>query len=67
MADRELEIKFYLTDKASLQDRLAQLGGRIKHPRVNEWNLRFDTPGRTLSAQSQADRKSTRLNSSHRT
>lgn len=54
MADRELEIKFYLTDKASLQDRLAQLGGRIKHPRVNEWNLRFDTPGRTLSAQSQA-------------
>ncbi len=54
MSDRELEIKFHIRHKELLEEKLAALGGRISHPRVNEWNLRFDTPEKLISARGQA-------------
>lgn len=54
MADREMEIKFHLQNKGLLEEKLGALGGKVRHPRVNEWNLRFDTPEKLISARGQA-------------
>jgi len=54
MADREMEIKFHLQNKDSIEENLRALGGKVKHPRVNEWNLRFDTPEKLISTRGQA-------------
>lgn len=41
---QELEAKFYINDLSALKARLVTLGAALKHPRVLEINLRFDTP-----------------------
>ena len=41
---QELEAKFYINDLSALKARLEVLGAELKHPRVLEINLRFDTP-----------------------
>jgi adenylate cyclase class 2 len=46
--DRELEVKFYLTRRKELEERLIAQGGQLKEPRVHEINLRFDTPDQSL-------------------
>ena len=46
---QELEVKFYLDDLPSLEDRLKQLGARLVQKRVYESNLRFDTPDGDLT------------------
>ena len=48
--NQELEVKFYLSDLATLQARLEALGARLVQPRVYEINLRFDTPDGSLTS-----------------
>ncbi len=48
-SDQELEVKFYLTSLAGLEDRLKGLNARLVQPRVHEVNLRFDTPDLQLT------------------
>jgi len=45
----EIEVKFYLSDKKSFEDRLRQVGAQLAHKRVFEANYRFDTPDLQLS------------------
>ncbi len=42
MKDQELEVKFYVSDLAGLQQKLERLGARLVQARVHEINLRFD-------------------------
>jgi adenylate cyclase class 2 len=49
MHDTEIEIKFYINNLPGVQARLEHLGAQLVQPRTHEVNLRFDTPGRTLS------------------
>jgi adenylate cyclase class 2 len=46
--DKELEVKFYLSRREELEEKLIERGGQIKEPRVHEINLRFDTPDMSL-------------------
>ena len=46
---QELEVKFYLDDLPTLEDRLRQIGARLVQKRVYESNLRFDTPDGELT------------------
>lgn len=48
-SDRELEVKFHLPALAGLENRLHELGAELTAPRVFEVNLRFDTPGGTMT------------------
>ena len=41
---QEIEAKFYLNHPDAIRERLVSLGAVVKHPRVFEVNLRFDTP-----------------------
>jgi adenylate cyclase class 2 len=41
--DREIEVKFYINDIASLERRLVGLGATQERERTRELNLRFDT------------------------
>jgi adenylate cyclase class 2 len=54
MADQEKEIKFYLSDMQGFLQRVEKANGKVTHPRVAEWNLRFDTPEKNLSTNGQA-------------
>lgn len=45
----EIEVKFYLSDKKSFEDRLHHFGAQLTHARVFEANYRFDTPELQLS------------------
>ena len=47
----EVEVKFYLSDKASFEDRLRRIGAVLERERTHEVNYRFDTPEMTLSRQ----------------
>jgi adenylate cyclase class 2 len=47
--EQELEIKLYLADLPALRNSLERLGARLAQPRVQETNLRFDTPGGELT------------------
>jgi len=47
----ESEVKFYLTDIASFEDRLQKARASLLHERVHEVNYRFDTPQRTFSSE----------------
>ncbi|OGO37470.1 MAG: hypothetical protein A2W35_14105 [Chloroflexi bacterium RBG_16_57_11] len=49
MKDQELEVKFFVTNLRSVEDRLRRLGAHLSLPRVLEVNLRFDTPDGDLS------------------
>jgi adenylate cyclase class 2 len=46
--DMELEVKFYLSNRKELEEKLIVQGGQLKDPRVHEINLRFDTPDQSL-------------------
>lgn len=47
----EIEVKFYLSNKKSFEDRLQQIGAQLAHARVFEVNYRFDTPDLQLSRE----------------
>jgi adenylate cyclase class 2 len=47
--DKELEVKFYLSRRKELEEKLIAHGGQLKDARVLEINLRFDTPDLSLS------------------
>lgn len=47
----ESEVKFYISDKSSFEDRLRRVGGLLLHERVHEVNYRFDTPQLDLSRE----------------
>lgn len=47
---KELEVKFYLSRRAALEQKIIALGGQLSQPRVHEINLRFDTPGLELAS-----------------
>ncbi len=41
---KEIEAKFYISDREKLEDRLVSMGAEMVLPRALEYNLRFDTP-----------------------
>jgi adenylate cyclase, class 2 len=47
--DRELEVKFYISRRKELEEKILSMGGQLEAPRVHEVNLRFDTPEQTLA------------------
>jgi len=49
ISDKELEVKFYLSDFPGLRTRLEAAGAQLVQPRVHEINLRFDTPSGDLA------------------
>jgi adenylate cyclase class 2 len=48
-ADQEIEVKFLVRDLPTITNRLQTLGARLTAPRVQETNLRFDTPDGALT------------------
>ena len=48
-SDKELEVKFYVSDLKQVERRLVQLGATLLQPRTHEYNLRFDTPNGSLA------------------
>ena len=46
---QEIEVKFYLSDRARLARRLVELGARLEHEHIHEVNLRLDTPALELT------------------
>lgn len=53
MQNAEIELKFPISDPASLQSRLSQLGFHLQTPRTFEHNTLYDTPARDLRRQRQ--------------
>ena len=51
--DREIEVKFYLVHPELFVNILNQNGALLVQTRVNEWNLRFDSPNKVLSSSGQ--------------
>lgn len=51
MHEHELEVKFYVTDLAGLENRLRAKGANLTAKHVYELNLRFDTPDEKLSRE----------------
>jgi len=49
----EKEAKFYVRDLKKVEGAIVKMGGTVAQPRTFESNLRFDTPGRALSASYQ--------------
>ena len=47
----EMEVKFYLTDPTSFEQRLRSIGASLTQPRTFETNLRFDTPDLALTKE----------------
>ena len=45
----EMEVKFYLQDRVSYENRLRSIGARMERIRTHELNYRFDTPDMRLS------------------
>jgi adenylate cyclase class 2 len=45
---KELEVKFYISRRKELEEKIIAMGGQLKEPRVHEINLRFDTPELSL-------------------
>ncbi len=54
MGDQEREIKFYISNPEMFLEKIKSTDGILTYPRVAEWNLRFDTPKKTLSNAGQA-------------
>lgn len=48
VSDKELEVKFLISDLGKLEQRLVQAGATLLHPRTHEFNLRFDSPSGAL-------------------
>lgn len=51
--DREIEVKFYLVHPELFVNKLDQNGALLAQARVNEWNLRYDSPNNGLSSSGQ--------------
>jgi adenylate cyclase class 2 len=51
--DQEIEAKFYLQDIEVFRQSVIAVGATLTQPRVQETNLRFDTPQRDLSQRAQ--------------
>jgi adenylate cyclase class 2 len=51
MPQAEIELKFPVSDPASLQSRILQLGFPLETPRTFEHNVLYDTPSRDLRAR----------------
>lgn len=51
--NQEVEVKFLLSDRSSLEKKLKAAGARLEQPRVYEINLRFDTPEGKLTRNQQ--------------
>jgi adenylate cyclase class IV len=49
----EKEVKFYLSDLSSYENRLRSLGAVLLQPRTRELNYRFDTKDLNLSRSQQ--------------
>jgi len=47
----EMEVKFYLQDRLSYENRLRSIGARMERVRTHELNYRFDTPDMRLSRE----------------
>ncbi|MDA1329512.1 MAG: class IV adenylate cyclase [Chloroflexi bacterium] len=47
--NKELEVKFLVSDLKIVEKRLASLGATLVQPRTHEYNLRFDTPAGQLT------------------
>ena len=47
----EVEVKFYLSDMSSFENRLRSIGATLKRPRTKEVNYRYDTSVMTLSRE----------------
>lgn len=47
----EMEVKFYLSDPASFEQRLRSIGANLIQPRTFETNLRFDTADLALTKE----------------
>lgn len=47
-SDKELEVKFFVSDLAEIERRLVATGATLVQPRTHEYNLRFDTPSGDL-------------------
>ena len=43
--NKELEVKFYISNLDKLETKLKNLGAKLVQTRTQEYNLRFDTPG----------------------
>jgi len=48
-SDKELEVKFFVSDLAEIERRLVAAGATLLQPRTHEYNLRFDTPSGDLA------------------
>ncbi|MCL5428301.1 MAG: class IV adenylate cyclase [Chloroflexi bacterium] len=48
-SDKELEVKFHVSDLVEIENQLVKLGATLVQPRTHEYNLRFDTPGGDLA------------------
>jgi adenylate cyclase class 2 len=51
-SDKELEVKFHVSDLGEMERRLVQAGAMLIQPRTHEYNLRFDTPDGALAQES---------------
>lgn len=51
MHDEEIEVKFYVRDLRTLEERLRSYGAFLAQPRILEQNLRFDTHDRQLAKE----------------
>ncbi|MGE5221623.1 MAG: class IV adenylate cyclase [Omnitrophica WOR_2 bacterium] len=51
--NQEVEVKFLLSDRSSLEKKLKTAGAKLDQPRVYEINLRFDTPEGKLARNQQ--------------
>ena len=50
--DKELEVKFYISDLGSIETLLKQTNATLIQPRTYEYNLRFDNPNGDLTRES---------------
>ena len=51
--ENEIEVKFFMQNLVSFEDKLKQLQTKVIQPRTHEINLRFDTPEKSLSKSQQ--------------
>jgi adenylate cyclase class 2 len=64
VTDKELEVKFHVSDLVEIEKQLVKLGATLVQPRTHEYNLRFDTPSGDL-AQAESMLRLRRDASSH--
>lgn len=48
VSDKELEVKFLVSELSEIERRLVKAGATLIHPRTHEFNLRFDSPSGAL-------------------